>query len=117
MIECDSIGGEKVVANWRGRLVPSRQVQESQLFHRILQSQVKRSHMQGKCFFCSHWYVVVIEYHQTTPLNAGLCQPLCSSFEIEVRANAQVVMSCVDQMIISYIYKILFCTQIWLRIG
>ena len=27
---------------------------------------------------------MVIEYHQTTPLNAGLCQPLCSSFEIEV---------------------------------
>ena len=59
--------------------------------------------------------MVVIEYHQTTPLNAGLFQPLC--FEIEVRAIAQVVMSCVDQMIISYIYKILFCTQIWLRIG
>ena len=26
MIECDSIGGEKVFANWRGRLVPSRQL-------------------------------------------------------------------------------------------
>ena len=66
MIECDSIGGEKVVANWRGRLVPSRQVQESQLFHRILQSQVKRSHMQGKCFFVHigmWWWLSITKQH------------------------------------------------------